>query len=174
MYKTLSAKLIRMCSLNDFCLSVSVSLSPSLPSLSLSLFLLPNSLYLHTLLILNLTLTKLFSSLHIPKCTYRNKVHFWEESWANRDKSLLWPLMEPVNVGAVDNGWEFPTSHSQCCTHRGAAQYNLELLANSVDEEWPTVLSCVLHASTLHFIPHTADDALILITGKKIWDLPRS
>ena len=34
--------------------------------------------------------------------------------------------MEPVDVGAVDNGWELTSPDPECGTHRGEAEHNLE------------------------------------------------
>ena len=57
---------------------------------------------------------------------YCDEVNFREESWANRDERVYGPLMEPVNVGAVDNGRELSAADPQSGADRGEAQHDLQ------------------------------------------------
>jgi len=57
--------------------------------------------------------------------TDRDEIDLREESGADGNQSLLWPFMEPVNVGAVHNGRELAGTHPECGTHGGEAQYHL-------------------------------------------------
>ena len=48
-------------------------------------------------------------------CTraHREEFDFFQESPADRDESLLWPLMEPVNTGTVSDGRKLTTTDTQ-------------------------------------------------------------
>ena len=56
---------------------------------------------------------------------YLDELHLREEARADRDEGLLWPLMEPVDVGAVHNGRELAAAHSQGGAHGRETQHYL-------------------------------------------------
>ena len=81
--------------------------------------------------------------------------------------------MEPVDAGAVDEGWELAGTHSERRAHRREAQHHLQLPPHTVDEEGPAVFLGVLDPSSLHFIADPIDDILQLIISKQVGDLSR-
>ena len=91
---------------------------------------------------------------------FRNRGKILKELLGDGDESILRPLVEPVDAGAVDQRWELATADPQGGAHRGEAEDHLQLLSHSVDEELPTVLSCVRDPRTLHLVPHNADDVV--------------
>jgi hypothetical protein len=71
-------------------------------------------------------------------------------------------LMKPVNAGAVGDCRKFPSPDPEGAADRGEAEDDLELFADSIDEELPAVLLRVLKSGTLHFVPHHGHDVFDL------------
>ena len=59
--------------------------------------------------------------------SHRYEFHFRQETMADRNEGLLWPLVKPVNVGAVHNSRKLATPHSQSGAHRRETQHYLEM-----------------------------------------------
>ena len=107
--------------------------------------------------------------------TYREEfgLRLIQEAVGHRAKSVIRPLMEPVDAGAVDDGRELASTHSEGGANRREAQHHFELSSHTVNEEGPAVLLGVLDSSTLHFVADSIDDILQLIISKQVWDLSR-
>lgn len=70
--------------------------------------------------------------------------------------------MEPIDAGAVDQGWELSAPDSQCAAHGRKAKDYFELSPNSVNEELPAVFTSILQSSAFHLVPHHSNDVVNL------------
>jgi hypothetical protein len=59
-----------------------------------------------------------------------------ELSGSDIDKSVSWPLKEPINRGVVNDGWELSCSDSEQVSYWGEAKTEMEVLSNFVEEEF--------------------------------------
>jgi hypothetical protein len=71
-------------------------------------------------------------------------------------------LMKPVNAGTIGDRRKLPSPDPEGAADGGEAEDDLELFADSIDEELPAVLLRVLKAGTLHFVPHHGHDVFDL------------
>lgn len=101
------------------------------------------------------------------------KFNLVEESVCDIDKSISWPVVEPIHGCTVDDSWEHSSPDSEGIADWGEAQADMEVLPCLVKEEIKELIWSVLVSSTLGLSSNLAEDGIELILDEQLWDPTR-
>ena len=86
----------------------------------------------------------------------RWELNLGEEPGSDTEESFLWPLVEPIDAGAVDQSWELSGSETELVAYWGEAKANVEVASNFVKIELPQCRWFIEVAQTLGLIADLA------------------
>lgn len=103
--------------------------------------------------------------------TYCEQRDVFEEVPGNREQRLFWPLVEPVDARAIDEGRKAPCSHAQRDSDRREAENHLQQPPHAIDKEAPAIVLRVDQPKAFDLVFHAAANRLDLVIAEEVGNL---